>query len=275
MMLILKACKPLFIVPLALMALIPLTVSPVRGQQESQNCSSQLGQDTLHEHQELNGELEILSWNIQKASNEGWADDLARFSTGVDLAFIQEASVQALIPDVIPEDLHSVFAAGYTTATQETGVMTLSTGSPSSNCKLTSVEPWLRTPKATSITEYTLREREDRLLAINLHAVNFDLGLTSLRSQLKALDDVLLQHSGPVILAGDLNTWSDSRQAAVDDFMQQHGLGSISFEPDLRTTAFGRVLDHIYVRGMSAQYAKVIPVSSSDHNPLRVRLALQ
>ena len=47
-------------------------------------------------------ELEILSWNIQKASNAGWAEDLASFSDGVDLAFIQEASLQAQIPGVIP-----------------------------------------------------------------------------------------------------------------------------------------------------------------------------
>jgi endonuclease/exonuclease/phosphatase (EEP) superfamily protein YafD len=57
--------------------------------------------------------------------------------------------------------------------------------------------------------------------------------------------------------------------------MQDHGLGAVSFEPDLRTTAFGRALDHIYVRGLEATFAQVIPVSSSDHNPLRVRLAVQ
>ena len=80
---------------------------------------------------------------------------------------------------------------------------------------------------------------------------------------------------GPVIFAGDFNTWSASRQAAVDDFMSEHGLGSIAFEPDLRSRAFGRALDHIYVRGMQAEFAQVIPVTTSDHNPLRVRLAIQ
>ncbi len=268
--------KLLWLIPLVLAAVIQITVPSARGQQEPQpSCSSALGQETTREVRELGSQLEILSWNIQKASNAGWAEDLVSFSDGVDLAFIQEASLQALIPDVIPADLHPVFAAGYTSASQETGVMTLSAGSPSSNCQLTSIEPWLRTPKATSITEYTLQDREDRLLAINLHAVNFDLGMASFRAQLQALDGVLAKHLGPVILAGDLNTWSESRQAAVDDFLRLHGLGSISFEPDLRTTAFGRALDHIYLRGISAQQARVIPVTSSDHNPLRVRLNIQ
>jgi len=47
-----------------------------------------------------------------------------------------------------------------------------------------------------------------------------------------------------------------------------------SYQLDLRSTAFGRALDHVYVRGLQAKSAEVIPVQSSDHNPLRVRLAL-
>lgn len=272
-MALLKPFKYLWLIPGFLAATVHLTTSVAVGEQQS--CSRVMGQDAAVLGEELTAELEILSWNIQKASNHGWAEDLASVSRNIDLAFIQEASVQAGIPGAIPADLHSVFAAGYTTATQETGVMTLSAGSPSSNCNLVSMEPWLRTPKATSITEYPLKDREDRLLAINLHAVNFDLGLESLQSQLLALQDVLSSHPGPVILAGDLNTWSGPRQTAVDEFMGRHGLASVSFEPDLRTTAFGRALDHIYVRGLRTEDARVIPVSTSDHNPLRVRLSIQ
>jgi endonuclease/exonuclease/phosphatase (EEP) superfamily protein YafD len=152
--------------------------------------------------------------------------------------------------------------------------MTLSASNPSLHCNMTAWEPLLGTPKATSITEYPLRDREERLLAINLHAVNFTLGLENFRQQFSALADLLKRHRGPVIVAGDLNTWSEKRQALVDNFMLEHGLGAINFEPDLRTTAFGRALDHIYIRGLEATFAQVIPVSSSDHNPLRVRLAI-
>ena len=236
-------------------------------------CSSAFGQVQIAEGEALQDELEILSWNIQKASNVGWAEDLASFSADIDLAFIQEASVQAQIPQVLPDSLHQAFAQGYTTDSQETGVMTLSASSPSGECKLTAWEPWLGTPKATSITEYPIVDREDRLLTINLHAVNFTFGVGNLQGQLEALSDVLSNHQGPVILAGDLNTWSDQRKSLVEGFMLFHGLGAVAFEPDLRTTAFGNALDHIYVRGMQATYAQVFPVSSSDHNPLRVRLS--
>lgn len=245
------------------------------GARASDNCAGGLGQPTLAAGAGLEGELEILSWNIQKAGNRGWAEDLAQMAGDVHLAFIQEASLQAQIPEAIPTPLVQAFAAGYTTDSRDTGVMTLSSSSPSLHCTNTAWEPWLGTPKATSITEYPLQGRTERLLTINLHAVNFTFGLENFKQQFQALSEVLTHHQGPVILAGDLNTWSRRRQALVDSFMEKFGLGPVAFEPDLRTTAFGRALDHIYVRGLRAEFARVIPVSSSDHNPLRVRLALQ
>ena len=270
---LIRQLHPGWLLPGFMVAAFYVAATPA--DEQTEQCSAALGQGFSTEGEELAGELEILSWNIQKASNLGWAEDLASFSDGVDLAFIQEASLQAQISQVIPRDLYEAFAAGYTTANQETGVMTLSASSPSVHCNLTSWEPWLGTPKATSITEYPLQDRDDRLLTINLHAVNFALGLEDFQAQFRALTDVLSRHQGPVILAGDLNTWSNDRQSLVDEFMLKHGLGPVAFEPDLRTTAFGRALDHIYVRGMQAQFARVIPVTSSDHNPLRVRLAFQ
>jgi endonuclease/exonuclease/phosphatase (EEP) superfamily protein YafD len=262
------------LLPAALVAMALIAADPFPSARATGQCSQALGMGpTLHD-EALSGDLEILSWNIQKASNEGWAEDLAEISSGIHLAFIQEASVQAQIPMAIDIPLVQAFAAGYTTASQETGVMTLSSSAPSVHCNFTAWEPWLGTPKATSITEYHLEGREERLLAVNLHAVNFAIGTEEFEEQFKALDDVLDRHEGPVILAGDLNTWSEKRQDLVDQFLQAFDLEPVVFEPDLRTTAFGRALDHIYIRGMSAQQARVIPVSSSDHNPLRVRLAL-
>jgi len=235
-------------------------------------CSGPLGAATASTGTALPGKLEVLSWNIQKASNAGWDDDLAALSGVVNLAFIQEASAQARIAQAADSPLYQSFAAGYSSGELITGVMTLSSSSPSMRCAFTSWEPWLGTPKATSITEFPLAGRDDRLLAINLHAVNFALDLEGFDQQFRLLANLLDRHRGPVILAGDLNTWSDQRQQLVDDFTERYNLGAVAFSPDLRTTAFGRALDHIYVRGLQAEYAEVIPVLSSDHNPLRVRL---
>ncbi len=220
----------------------------------------------------LSHRLEVLSWNIQKADNPGWDADLADLGSGVNLAFIQEAAAGAGIADLLAPVLHEVFAEGYSSSGRRTGVMTLSAGQPQISCNFTTMEPWLGTPKASTVTRYPLQGRDDHLLAINLHAVNFAFGLRELQDQFAALRDALAEHAGPVILAGDLNTWSESRQVLVDQFMSEHELQPVSFEPDLRTRVFGRALDHIYVRGLQALSSQVIPVQSSDHNPLRVTL---
>jgi len=241
----------------------------------SRDCFLALGDDPgARPAAELNTEFNVLSWNIRKASGDGWMRDLAKVGGGVDLAFIQEASVRAGIPQVLQQPMFPAFAQGYSTPDQQTGVMTLSAGEPAGRCALTAREPWLGTPKATGVTEYLLAGTDDRLLAINVHAVNFEFGLQNFRAQFYNLRNILAAHSGPVILAGDLNTWSRERQELVDAFAAEFGLNSVGFEPDLRSTAFGRALDHIYVRGLRAIATSVIPVSSSDHNPLRVRLAL-
>jgi len=252
----------------------PMTASVAGQAGTADNCTATALPFGDSQRDALPGTLEILSWNIQKASNSGWSEDLTALGDGIDLAFIQEASLQARIPDVIGGVLHQAFAAGYTTGELETGVMTLSSSSPSLDCTFTSREPWLGTPKATSVTEFPLAGREEKLLAINLHAVNFALGLEDFQQQFRALDEVLAAHHGPVILAGDLNTWSSQRQEMVDEFTGKYGLDAISFSPDLRSTVFGRALDHIYVRGMRTLDARVVAVSTSDHNPLLVSLSL-
>jgi endonuclease/exonuclease/phosphatase (EEP) superfamily protein YafD len=252
---------------------VPGTV-PASVSQGARHCAAALGAELTGSEQHLDSSLRFLSWNIQKASNQGWRDDLRSLSDGIELAFIQEAAVQAALPQVMPLRLHQAFAAGYATRTRDTGVLTLSAGTPSLRCRLTAREPWLGTPKATSVTEYPIRGRRERLLAVNMHAVNFTLGLKEFREQIHALEALMDKHRGPVIFAGDLNTWSIGRQALVDAFMQKYGLHPVHFKPDLRSTVFGNALDHVYVRGIRARSARVEPVSSSDHNALLVHLEI-
>ena len=272
--LLIRTCGRPLTALLGLVLALVLPVATASASAEAQRCASALGGELSGQESALGTSVSVLSWNIQKASNTGWQDDLARLADDIHLAFIQEAAVQAAIAQTIPAPLYQAFAAGYTTDDMETGVLTLSTSMPSLHCNLTAWEPWLGTPKATSITEHPIRGRSQRLLAVNMHAVNFAVGLEEFRAQIHAIAAVLHNHDGPIVVAGDLNTWSEGRQALVDDFMAQYGLLPVSFAPDLRTTAFGRALDHIYVRGLSPADARVVPVSSSDHNPLLVRLQI-
>ncbi|AQA20003.1 hypothetical protein BST95_18885 [Halioglobus japonicus] len=243
---------------------------------EVNSCGLRLGQEEAQVGQALSGHLDILSWNMQKASNAGWAEDLASMASDVHLAFLQEASVQADIPGKLDErDIYQAFTQGYSTESLHTGVMTLSSHSPSLSCNFSSMEPWLGTPKTATVTEHPLLDSDERLLAINLHAVNFTFGIEDLEKQLRPLAGLLARHNGPAILAGDFNTWSEDRQALVDRVLARHGLAAVEFQDDQRTTFFGRPLDHIYVRGLSVEHTEVIPVESSDHNALRARLVIE
>ncbi|MEM1114329.1 MAG: endonuclease/exonuclease/phosphatase family protein [Pseudomonadota bacterium] len=240
------------------------------GPAEDEGCGS------WREDIELDGILgeyvDILSWNIQKTSNDGWQLDLARHGAGVHLAFLQEAALDAPLVETLDSTSHKSFAAGYTTASQATGVMTLSRGAPSISCNYQTLEPWLGTPKATGVTYHPVAGQEHPLLAVNLHAVNFAMGVKEYRDQINTIKSLVASHPGAIIVAGDLNTWSEQRQRVVDEFMAEHGLEPVTFIPDLRTRFFGRALDHVYIRGLAAEEAEVIEVDSSDHNPLRMRL---
>jgi len=243
--------------------------------QQAEHCAAQLGSLPVARGQALPGRLRVLSWNIRKTFDAGWRDDLLRLGSDADLAFLQEASLSAGLGEVWPGGpLYQAFAEGYVDTRINTGVMTLSTRAPAMQCNFTRLEPWLGTPKAAAVTEHAIAGRDERLLAINIHAVNFTLGVEDLRAQLAPLATLLERHPGPVILAGDFNTWSAARARLVDHMLRDRGLAPLAFDPDLRSRAFGRALDHIYVRGLVAEHTEVVPVSSSDHNPLRASLRL-
>jgi endonuclease/exonuclease/phosphatase (EEP) superfamily protein YafD len=269
---------PLAPVLVAVMLLLPLALARANSGallEKATACADHLGQLPVAEGQLLSGPFDVLSWNIQKASNDGWLEELLTLSSGAQLTFIQEAAIQAQLGEVHPTGpLYQSFSQGYANSTQSTGVMTLSRHAPTMQCNFSAVEPWLRTPKAATVTEHALAGQKERLLAINLHAVNFTLGVEDLQNQLAPLATLLANHTGPAILAGDFNTWSVSRQLVVDNMLSGHGLQPVVFQPDLRTRVFGKPLDHIYTRGLETEYAEVVPVNSSDHNALRARLRL-
>ena len=68
------------------------------------------------------------------------------------------------------------FAQGYQRDQLSTGVMTASRIAPLAQCSLTHYEPWLKSPKATSITEYALQGTDNTLLVVNVHLINFTFG---------------------------------------------------------------------------------------------------
>ncbi len=244
-------------------------------QTDPEACSRQLGDNKHLPHDELNStDIRIVNWNIQKGGDPEWMADLATFTGEADLMIFQEVSLNRGDWDIIAVDHYRSFAPGYRTLRSQTGVMTLSSAMPLTQCKLVSVEPWLRSPKATMITEYGLTDTDLTLLVVNIHAINFTFGISDFKEQIERALSVMNEHTGPMLLSGDFNTWH-ARQSEVLHGMTEHlGLKMLEYEEDYRKRVFGQPLDHIYVRGLKVIAATTSRASSSDHNPMSARLSL-
>jgi endonuclease/exonuclease/phosphatase (EEP) superfamily protein YafD len=219
-------------------------------------------------------EIRLVSWNMQKKSIPNWRADYSRLTDGRDLILIQEASLRVDTVGDLPAAPHWSFAPGYRTGESITGVLTLSSSQPLARCSFSNKEPLLRTPKATSITQFALEGSDETLLVVNVHAVNFSLGLGSYKRQFAQISDVLEGHQGPIILSGDFNTWRAGRTRTIEAMAEKLELLPIVFSDDNRTRFLGSPLDHIYVRGLTASNSDASVVTSSDHNPLTVTLGM-
>lgn len=238
-------------------------------------CRSSLKDATGDQEHELDaGNIRLINWNVQKKSKSSWIEDYQQLADGKDLILIQEASLREDTINDVDATKHWSFAPGYRTDGQVSGVMTLSSIKPLTQCSFVNLEPVIRTPKATSITQYALSQTDDTLVVVNVHAVNFSLGLKAFQTQFDQIAEALSDHSGPVILSGDFNTWRARRMKIVDALADRLGLEPLVFAEDHRVRVFGQTIDHIYVRGLSTLSAETSAVTTSDHNPMSVTLTL-
>lgn len=219
--------------------------------------------------------VDLLSWNIQKGSQPGWLNDLKKMAGKSHLVMLQEALLIDEMKNPRGENVFWSFSPGYQGKNHSTGLMTISPVSPDIICSLQATEPWLNTPKAASIIRYPIKNSFQSILLVNAHAVNFAFGLDEFKAQVDAVARVLSVHDGPMILSGDFNTWKDTRLALLNDVVARLGLTVVEFTPDQRTQWFGSYLDHMFVRGFDVVKADTPEVTSSDHNPLMVRLILK
>ena len=239
------------------------------------SCRDSLGELEPPAGLELDaGNISLLSWNVKKGSLESWQDDLVDLASNKDLVLIQEATLDKEFTEALSHMDHWVFGPGYASQMQLTGVMTMSKAAPVAHCNLTTLEPWLNTPKATTVTEYGLTNTEDTLVVVNIHAINFSLGVTHYREQMDQVRAVLAEHRGPVILSGDFNTWRGERVRVVETLISDLGLVPLEFAEDHRTRVFGQHLDHIFVRGLIPRTTGTQSVRTSDHNPLSAELVM-
>ena len=220
-------------------------------------------------------EFNLLVWNLHKGLDKNWDTEIDKLTEDVDLALLQEVSSAQHLPQrLVSRFPYSLYAASHTFFNNQSGVNILSALPPYHYCIGSEEEPWIQIPKLVISSSYTL-ENGQSLLVVNLHMVNFEWNLTNYRQQLAEIITVISAHQGPIILAGDFNTWNQHRLALIKSLTHQHKLQEVTYKNDVRTRFLSNPLDHVFVRGIEVLHADVIETESSDHNPLLLRLKIK
>jgi len=279
-----------------------ITADADRSEKPAHGCHQLFAREAFLSAKPIDREFALLTWNIEKGQDASWIFDLTHHLPQSDILLFQEAALevgQEQLSLPAKRNFAQYFAPGYQQGDPQTGVITASRWPAAGDCALTAREPWLGTPKATSIARFQVAPVESAqpagddgpdseqdvfinrsttepltLLIVNVHAINFALGLDAYTAQFEAIGRVTNDHRGPLIVGGDFNTWSKQRTEWLEKFLRNFGLAGVSFNPDYRTAIFSRPLDHLYVRGLEVQASKVLEVETSDHNPLWIRVKL-
>lgn len=214
--------------------------------------------------------LRVMVWNIFKQQRTDWLAVLKTLSQNAQLVLLQEAqSTPELIRFATTHYLSTEQVPAFIFPQHPSGVMTLSHAHSMYCFPLREREPLIRLAKSALITVYALSDKR-LLMVINIHAVNFSLGVESYKKQLDSVGEQLEKHHGPVIMAGDFNAWSQPRVSALYRFAHNMALKEVTFSDDQRRKAFGRPLDFVFYRELKVVAASVLTTEASDHNPLLV-----
>ncbi|MBY7661091.1 endonuclease/exonuclease/phosphatase family protein [Vibrio atlanticus] len=254
-----------------LIFVIPQKPNLVTSSYSTSNDTYSCYQNSLPKSIDVSDGLSLIVWNIYKQNRNNWQNELNQLTEGSDLVLLQEARMtKELSQWVTSGQWGSTRVNAFEVFEQSAGVLSLATHLPIEACAYTHEEPWLQLPKSALWSRYQLSNGEE-LTVINIHAVNFTFGTEDYKAQLKSLTDNLQKYRGPVIFAGDFNSWSEARFAVLKEALEKVGLTEVVFDPDNRTQFMtGLVLDHVFYRGLEVEKAKAPITDASDHNPMRV-----
>ncbi len=234
-------------------------------------------------------DLCIVSWNVHKLLHDGIYDEFEDMieQRAPDLLALQEARAHMAVPTGMAGHYGHSFRSGVLGRTDE-GVVTLSTIEPTRTYRVRSQERelYVLTPKAALLSMFAVEDGRE-LCVVNLHGLNFDPTGGQLARQLDGLRERVEGFQGPLIVAGDFNTWNEPRMEAVESL--RRSLGLIEVKPDYPGGKTGDVppglmskalgfnpemhLDRIFVRGFRPiQVSWMMEYRASDHVPILARL---
>ncbi|MGO3345174.1 MAG: endonuclease/exonuclease/phosphatase family protein [Marinomonas sp.] len=231
----------------------------------------------------LGPNIQILLWNVFKCKKKGWQKDFVTLIQEKDLILLQEAVINSPFDDIFTHSSSCqwMMASSFKNLKTniETGVKTGSTVAAKQHYFSASAygEPLTNTKKMLLAAEYPLTEETEStsqqcLLVINTHIINF-VSMTKFNAHLEQVADVIKGHEGPILLAGDFNTWNKKRLTGFNQLAASFSLDKVDMIRQPRLNHFFRHLDHVYCRGLDVIDVQVhTEIHSSDHYPISLSL---
>lgn len=225
----------------------------------------------------LHGAVRLLVWNILKGRRRDFPDDFKDLIADRDLVMLQEAVFNAPSDSLFAgQRIEWIMARSFREPRGgiEHGVKTgcVCAAETTDFYRSPHSEPVTQTQKLLLSTSYPISSGDhqdpERLLVLNMHAINF----VTVRKYLDQLDQLafaLTHHVGPVILAGDFNTWSLRRRDSFFDLARDAALHEVPLERRSRVSQLAMHLDHVFYRGLRLRQAESLGhITSSDHAPI-------
>jgi endonuclease/exonuclease/phosphatase (EEP) superfamily protein YafD len=226
------------------------------------------------------GVLDVLVWNVYKGRKASFMPDFKGLSRAADLILLQETvsapDMRGLLEARDGFEWHMARSYVLPRLGAPTGIKTGAAVSPDSVAWFRSpdAEPVTGTPKMMLLTRYPIAGSEAKLLAVNIHAVNF-VSAEKFRRQIDQCAAAILGHRGPVILGGDFNAWSGAKRAHLSGLVGDLALTEVAFPRKPKLRHLGAHLDHIFYRDLGLMSARSHEgIKGSDHLPLTARFEL-
>ncbi len=214
-------------------------------------------------------QFRLCVWNFQKSKNPHWRQDFLSLCAQSDLFLAQETRLDAPCTEAAEQSgLHWHAAISFLSPRGKipTGIAVGCRAPAQEVIFDASVhEPLLTIPKLAMRLIYPLEQSQ--LLVVNMHAVNFS-SLAPFKRHLEKAAELAASFPGPIIVAGDFNTWNQNRRDELLLMSRKLGLQEVVFQPDLRTRYWRHTVDCIFTRGLQTLAASVPDIHSSDHRPL-------
>lgn len=218
--------------------------------------------------------LKLLIWNIQKNVQKDWSKVLRKWERKADLVLLQEFNYTEEFIRHIQDSSPYYFATAYIFKEKDhkTGVAN-STAYKAYNKKIlysNNTEPIVNMPKVTLFQWFEIEGRKEQLLVVNAHIINF-VPMAYFIDQLLGIENQVRKHRGPIIFAGDFNTWSYEHTKYMNGMMKRLNLEAVIFKPDHRKRFNSYPLDHVFMKGLKVVSSETIKTETgSDHNAIYV-----